>query len=94
LTALSALRAVRYIEGDAFDAYTITNTHRGEIKNPYGESKEVTFYSTAFTYRELKWLLQDAGFKVVNSYGCIAGDFRRKDLDIDDFEIMMIAQKE
>lgn len=92
LTALNALRAIRQAN-TGFDPYTLTHTDHENVTNSAGETHEVTFYSTAFTYRELKWLLQDAGFEVVNVYGCIAGDFRRKALMLDDFEIMMVSRK-
>jgi hypothetical protein len=55
--------------------------------------KEFTIHTTAFTYRELKWLLQDAGFEVVAAYGCEAGNFTREPLTFNDIEIMMIARK-
>ncbi len=93
LTALNALMGIRNADQKNYDPLTLTSTHHEVIKSPKGETREVTFYSTAFTYRELKWLLQDAGFEVINCYGCIAGDFRRKALGFEDFEIMMIAKK-
>ncbi len=93
LTAISALLGIRNAKAESFDPYTLTATFNETLKSPDGQSKKVTLYTTAFTYRELKWLLQDAGFKVVATYGCVAGEFTRKPLTLDDIEIMMITKK-
>ncbi len=38
-------------------------------------------------------MLEEAGFEVLAGYGCIAGNFRRKPLGLDDIEILMIARR-
>jgi 2-polyprenyl-3-methyl-5-hydroxy-6-metoxy-1,4-benzoquinol methylase len=93
LTAINALSGIRNAKAESFDPYTLTATFNETIRSPDGRSKEATLYCTAFTYRELKWLLQDAGFNVVATYGCVAGEFTRKSLTLEDFEIMMVAKK-
>lgn len=93
LTAISALSGIRTAKAESFDPYTLTATFQETLTSPDGQSKEVTMHCTAFTYRELKWLLQDAGFNVVAAYGCVAGDFTRKALTLEDVESMMIAKK-
>jgi 2-polyprenyl-3-methyl-5-hydroxy-6-metoxy-1,4-benzoquinol methylase len=93
LTAINALSGIRNAKAETFDSYTLTATLTETIYSPDGQSKEVTMYVTAFTYRELKWLLQDAGFEVIAAYGCVAGKFEHKPLTLDDTEIMMIARK-
>jgi 2-polyprenyl-3-methyl-5-hydroxy-6-metoxy-1,4-benzoquinol methylase len=93
LTAISALSGIRNANPETYDPYTLTATFKETIKNHDGQSKDVDMYCTAFTYRELKWLLQDAGFEVLNAYGCVAGKFEHKPLSFDDIEIMMVAKK-
>jgi len=63
------------------------------ITNSEGKSKEVEIYTTAFTYRELKLLLESSGFKVLNGYCYVAGNFSEKLLSVNDIEIMMISQQ-
>ncbi len=63
------------------------------FENPQGETREFKMYCTAFTYRELKWLLEGAGFEVLAGYGCVAGNFTREPLKLTDVEIMMVARK-
>jgi ubiquinone/menaquinone biosynthesis C-methylase UbiE len=94
LTAINALSAAQNTNSNKiFDAYTNTTSDHEIITNSEGESKEVDFYTTSFTYRELKLLLEGTGFKVLNGYGCEAGNFSKKELTKDDIEIMMIAQR-
>lgn len=93
LTAINALSGIRNAKAESFDPYTLTAIFDETLTSPSGETKNITLYTTAFTYRELKWLLQDAGFEVVAAYGCAAGDFQRKPLTLDDIEVMMIARK-
>ncbi len=93
LTAINALSGIRNAKAESFDPYTLTEMFDETLTSPDGQTKEVKLYTTAFTYRELKWLLQDAGFEVTAGYGCVAGNFERKPLSLDDIEIMMIATK-
>ena len=93
LTAISTLSGIRNANPKTYDPYTLTSTDVGTVQSPNGERKEFTTYTTAFTYRELKWLLQDAGFTDIAAYGCVAGNFSKKPLTFDDIEIMMIAKK-
>jgi len=91
LTAMNAFSEAQ--KNGSFDPYTGTTNSRETITNPEGETKEVEFYTTAFTYRELKILLESSGFKVLDGYGCIAGNFSEKILSVDDIELMMISQR-
>jgi hypothetical protein len=76
-----------------FDPHSLTVSYRETIRNTAGETREVDIYNTAFTPRELKWLLQEAGFALEATYGCVAGQFERKPLTMDDFEIMTVAHR-
>lgn len=94
LTALNALAAARAVEeAGAFDPYTCTAVTREQVEGAAGERREVEYFTTAFTYRELTWLLADAAFTVEAGYGCTAGQFARRPLDVDDIEIMMVARR-
>lgn len=94
LSAIYALNVARNAKDfDSFDPYTATFMHKETITSPGGEQREVELYTTAFTYRELKFLFEEAGFGVEAGYGCIAGRFEKKPLTLDDFEIMIVARK-
>ena len=94
LTAINAFSAARNEDAAAsFDPYTATSSWRQTLHNPDGEAREFEMYCTAFTPRELRWLLEGAGFEVRAAYGCVAGRFEREPLELSDVEIMMVARK-
>lgn len=94
LTAISALLTIRSQDLAAgFDPYTLTSRWTETFRSPEGEAQDMVMHCTAFTYRELKWLLEGARLEVQAAYGCVAGRFERKPLTLDDVEIMMVAKK-
>ena len=94
LTTINAFSASRNEDAaSTFDPYTATSSWRQTLQNPQGEARAFEMHCTAFTYRELKWLLGGAGLGVRAGYGCVAGEFSRKPLELTDIEIMMVAQK-
>jgi SAM-dependent methyltransferase len=94
LTAGSALSAARGVAGAAaFDPLTCTLVEETMIRSPAGETKPVTLYTTCFTFRELVWLLEEAGFADVVGYGCMPGAFAARPPTLDDFEIMVLARR-
>jgi hypothetical protein len=94
LTVVNALNLARHIKPDSeFDAYSCTVVDKEEIVSPEGTKKEVSIYTTAFTYRELKFLFESEGFDVEAGYGCTAGNFGRDPLKVDSMELMMVARR-
>ena len=94
LTALNALFVARNLSQESiFDSYTCTEEQHPTFTNSQGRRREVTIYTTSFTYRELKFLLEETGFEVEAGYGCIAGGFGKKPLSVEDYEIMMVSRR-
>jgi len=94
LTAINAFSATRNQDPAArTDPYTATSSWTQTFENVHGETRAFAMHCTAFTYRELRWLLEGAGLEVHAGYGCVAGQFARKPLGLDDVEIMMVARK-
>jgi hypothetical protein len=94
LTVVNALNLARNItENSEFDPYTCTAVYREQIVNSEGDTKDASIYTTAFTFRELKFLLESEGFEVESAYGCSAGNFGKNPLKVNSMEIMMVARK-
>ena len=94
LTAINAFSATRNEDpAMSTDPYTATSSWTQTLENPQGETRAFKMSCTAFTYRELKWLLEGAGLEVEAGYGCVAGNFTREPLKLSDIEIMMVARK-
>jgi ubiquinone/menaquinone biosynthesis C-methylase UbiE len=65
VSAFSAYFMLRHLEDhDAFDANTGVNHERTEIRNADGVATEVDLWTTCFTPRELRLLLERAGLSV------------------------------
>ena len=94
LTAINALLAVRQVgRSDEFDPYTCTTRRTETFTSPAGEKRTTDLYTTAFTFRELKMMLEFAGLAVEAGYGCEAGDFSRRPLTTDAIEIMILSRR-
>src|SRR5438477_4621135 len=83
LTAINAYAAVREKCGVNYDVYTCTKHYRETIHSPDGNQREVDIFTTAFTFRELKLMLEHAGFVVDAGYGVKAGDFAARPVTVD-----------
>ena len=93
MTVINALAAARHATIKHFDAYTCTYVERETISNLANEQKEYEFFTTAFTARELRWMLERECFLVEGLYGCTIGNFARRKLSLEDCEIMAIARR-
>ena len=58
-----------------------------------GKTMEMTFREKAFTPGELHHLLNRAGFNIIHIWGGTAGAWHKKLLDLDEYEIMVLAEK-
>ncbi len=97
LTALSVLRVARMVTPDdvaagRFDPLTSVETETLE----YGEAGERRFTGRERLYTpvELTRLVAEAGFAVEHVGGGTAGLWARRPLDLDEYEIMVIARRE
>jgi len=71
-----------------FDPQTLTVTHKIDVGG-----KEMELRERGFTIPELKVSLQLAGFEVEYVGGGTAGNWGKRPLELDEFEIMAIARK-
>lgn len=94
LTFINALHAFAKVDrGQPYDLYTNTTCEDVELLSPTGQAQRQRICTTAFTYRELKFMLQAVGLGLLAGYGCGAGRFRARPIEIDDVEILVIAGK-
>jgi hypothetical protein len=94
LTALSAFRFIRESSDDdvasgRFDPMTTTTreTHPGP-----GDTT-VSVVEKGFMPAELTSLLETAGFDVLHLWGGTAGSWNKQPLSLDEYEIMVIAER-
>lgn len=94
-TVLNGLRMIRSckqqdVEEDRFDPLTITQV--SEV-SPREGHPPLRVKERAFVPAELVMLFRQAGMNVLNIWGGTAGSWRREKLNLDEFEIMVVAQK-
>ena len=58
-----------------------------------GKTTEMTLREKGFTPGELYHLLSRAGFSIIHVWGGTAGAWQKKPLDLDEYEIMVLAEK-
>lgn len=97
LTALSAFRYIRQatdqgLESGKFDPMSMTETFTMEWDTVIGK-KEVLVRERSYVPTELTLLLRLAGFEVKHIWGGTAGRWGRRPLDLDEIEMMVVANR-
>ncbi len=97
LTALNGQRFLRHyndedIAAGTFDPETLTERVRMEWEAE-GRHRQVIVYEHGHRLEDLRTLFASAGFTVEHVGGGTAGNWGRRPLDPDEFEIMLIAER-
>ncbi|MDW7680621.1 MAG: class I SAM-dependent methyltransferase, partial [bacterium] len=94
LNVLHAAFAFRHPEQDVyFDPTTCYGYWTEELTTKTGNLKKIYCCNRYYTFPEIKKILEEIGFVVLRGYGCLTGQFRRKKIELDDFEILVYAVK-
>ncbi len=94
MTAFSAYFQVRYLEdNDTFFAAQGINSEITRIRNEEGEEIEEELITSCFTPRELRLLIENAGMEVVSMSSVAPGKYRTGPLNMDEPEILLIAER-
>ena len=94
-TLLSAFKMIRErsqddVEQGKFDPLTMSTSTE---YSPGEGIPPIRLRERAFTPTELTLLFQFAGLSVLNIWGGTAGNWGKRAIDLDEFEIMVVAQK-
>ncbi|MDD5618067.1 MAG: class I SAM-dependent methyltransferase [Candidatus Omnitrophica bacterium] len=78
----------------SFDLMTFRDHNTVTFEDDAGVKKELTCNERYYAPSELTWLLKTLGYRKIEIFGAKLGAFSRKDkLTIDDFEILVVAEK-
>jgi hypothetical protein len=80
------------IKNGRFDPVTMTETEPVEYDSPEGK-KSVLVREHGYVPTELVTLLRLAGLEVEHIWGGTAGNWGRRQVELDEMEIMVIARK-
>ena len=97
LTVLNGYKKAREhtaedIRNGVFDPIHLISNEKMNVEEA-GKTKEMIFREKAFTPGELHHLLHRAGFTILDVWGGTAGAWHKKQLDLDEYEIMVLAEK-
>ena len=82
------------IAGSNFDLITFRQQSEYTFTDDSGVEKTLQCNERYYVPSEISWLLKSLGFKEISICGCKLGAFNRNDkLTVDDFEMLIIAEK-
>lgn len=94
MSAFSAYFQLRYLEdADAFDAASGVNHERTSIRSEAGEDAEVDLWTSCFTPRELRLMVDAAGLRLRSLWSVTPGDYAARPPDVEHPELLVIADR-
>jgi len=94
LTAFSSYFALRFLEErEEFDARTGVLHERATVRDAAGAEREFDLWTTCFTAREIRLLLEGAGLAVDAVSAVAPGDYRLRAPDLDHPELLALARR-
>lgn len=89
---LSAMSVFAMCTDSHFDPLTNVMTTPQQVKAPGGKVRHFRVVTRAFTPREVIAMAREAGFEVEHVWGGITGKYQRRDLTIDDAEMLVLMR--
>jgi hypothetical protein len=94
LNVLNVSFAFRHPQNDdRLDVQTCVGYWTERTTAEDGSAIELSCANRYYTFPEMKLMLELAGFEVVDAWGCTAGDFQKKPVELDDFEMLIVSRK-
>lgn len=80
-------------ENHSFDIMTFRDKNQMEIPDDDGNVRKLDCNERYYAPSEIKWLLKSLGMKNIEIWGCEIGNFQKKKLSVNDFEMLVISEK-
>ena len=94
LNVLNASFIFRHPEQDTcFDPKTSIGYWEEKFITEDGKQEKLLCSNRYYSFPEIKLILENIGFKVIDGFGCAPGNFQQRDIELDDFEILVYASK-
>jgi SAM-dependent methyltransferase len=94
LNVLSASFVFRHPEQDIyFDPKSCIGFWEENFIAENGDQEKLICSNRYYTFTEIKLILENIGFKTIEGFGCAAGNFQKRNIDLDDFEMLVFALK-
>lgn len=79
--------------GHTFDLLTFRDRNRMEIPDDDGNKRTFDCNERYYAPSEISWLLKSLGMKNIEIWGCETGNFGKRPLTVNDFEMLVISEK-
>jgi ubiquinone/menaquinone biosynthesis C-methylase UbiE len=94
LNILNASFIFRHPEQDTcFDPKTGIGYWEEKFITETGKQEKLLCSNRYYTFPEIRFILENIGFKVIDGYGCAPWNFQQREIELDDFEILVYAFK-
>lgn len=94
VTALNLLRLLQHEKDlSGFDPQTNMMLRYEKHAVEGGEEELFKFHERYYSFPELKMLLDRVGFRHILGFGCRVGDYSARAITVDDYELLVIADK-
>lgn len=94
LSAFSSYFQVRWLEDhDTFDAATAVNHETTEVRDPSGTAIPADLWTTCYTPRELRMIVERAGLEVNDIFSVTPGDYVATAPSVHTPEFLVVAQR-
>ena len=94
LNVLHASFAFRHPHYDSYLDVKESTGHWTEIyTDEMNNEKKLECSNRYYTFPEIKLILEKYGFTIIDGWGCQAGNFRKKEPELDDFELLILSVK-
>ena len=94
LTAFSSYFQVRWLEDhDRFDPATAVNHEPTEVRDPDGRAVPADLWTTCYTPRELRLLVERSGLEVDDVWSVSPGEYARRAPDLAHHEFLLVGRR-
>lgn len=80
-------------ENHSFDLMTFRDRNFMEIPDDDGNNRKLDCNERYYAPSEISWLLKTLEMKNIEIWGCVTGNFQKKKLTVNDFEMLVISEK-
>jgi len=81
------------MENNSFDLMTFRDKNLLNIPDDDGNIRKLSCNERYYAPSEITWLLKSLGMKKIEIWGCEIGNFQKKNLEISDYEMLVISEK-
>lgn len=80
-------------ENHSFDLMTFRDQNQMDIPDDDGKIRNLDCNERYYSPSEITWLLKSLNMKNTSIFGCETGNFQKRKLNVEDFEMLVVSEK-